>query len=227
MTDPQKTILRRATAGFCAGGFLLLLLLVAGGSTAGFDNAVLSFFCSLRSDLLTPAVIAMTNTANRYFIIGLCLLLLIIPRTRLPFGVPLSAASLAMTIVNHLIKDAVCRPRPEVLHLAQEGGFSFPSGHSEGSMVFYGLAIWLVWHYAKAGGPFHYSKKTAMILTVLLLIPLVLVGPTRLYLGVHFPTDVLAGWCLGAAAVTVTAEIILTVEQHRTQNRTAPGSRSK
>ena len=237
MTDSNKTILRRLLASLCAGGFILLLVLVESGRTAGFDDPVLAFFCGLRSEALTPAVIAMTNAANRHFIIAACLVLLIIPRTRLTFGLPLSAASLAMTLVNHQIKDLVCRPRPEVLHLVEEGGFSFPSGHSEGSMVFYGLAIWLVWHYANAGpaeggaapagGPLYYSKKTAMILTVLLLIPLVLVGPTRLYLGVHFPTDVLGGWCLGGLAVAVTAEIILAAEGRQAQNSTAPGSRSK
>lgn len=238
MTDSRKTTLRRLLAILCAGGFILLLILVICEQTAGFDGPVQEFFLSLRSDLLTPAVIVMTNTAHRYVIIALCVILLIIPRTRLPFGVPLSAASLVMTIVNHLIKPLVGRSRPdEILHLVEESNFSFPSGHAVGSMVFYGLAIWLVWHYAKAGpaeggaapagGPLYYSKKTAMILTVLLLIPLVLVGPTRLYLGVHFPTDVLGGWCLGGLAVAVTAEIILAAEGRQAQNSTAPGSRSK
>ena len=130
----------------------------------------------------------------------------------------------------------------EILHLVEESNFSFPSGHAVGSMVFYGLAIWLVWHYVS-------NKRTAAVLTVLLCIPLVFVGMTRVYLGVHFPTDILAGWCIGAVAIVITAEIILAVERRRgallteppaqksvapalksassDQNSTAPGSRSK
>ena len=236
MTDSRKTTLRRLLAILCACGFTLLLILVISEQTAGFDGPVQAFFLELRSDVLTPAVIVMTNTAHRYVISALCLILLIVPRTRLPFGVPLSAASLVMTIVNHLIKPLVGRSRPdEILHLVEESNFSFPSGHAVGSMVFYGLAIWLVWHYVS-------NKKTAAVLTVLLGIPLVFVGMTRVYLGVHFPTDVLAGWCLGAVAIVITAEIILAVERRRgallteppaqksassDQNSTAPGSRSK
>lgn len=225
MTESQKTIFRRLTASLCAGGFILILILVACGRTSGFDDPILAFFCGLRSDSLSPAVIALTNTADHHVIIAICIILLILPRTRRPFGIPISAASLGMTIVNNVVKVLVCRPRPEVVHLVTEGNYSFPSGHASGSMVLYGLAIWLIWHHAKAGAS--YSKKTALFLTVLLLIPLVLVGPTRLYLGVHFPTDVLGGWCLGGLAVAVTAEIILAAEGRQAQNSTAPGSRSK
>ena len=216
MTDSNKKTLRRLLACLCAGGFILLLILVICEHTGGFDGPVQTFFLELRSDVLTPAVIALTNTSNRYVIIALCLILLIIPRTRLPFGVPLSAASLVMTIVNHLIKPLVGRSRPdEILHLVEESNYSFPSGHSVGSMVFYGLAIWLVWHYVS-------NKKTAAVLTVLLCIPLVFVGMTRVYLGVHFPTDVLAGWCIGAVAIVITAEIILAVERRRGALLTEP-----
>ena len=170
-----------------------------------FDDPVREFFYGLRGPALTKAAIVITNSANALFIIGLCIVLLIVPQTRKTFGVPLSIGALEVTIINRIIKHIVMRPRPEVEHLVTEHGYSFTSGHSITSMFFYGMAIWLVWRYVE-------NKTVRWILTVLLAIPMLLVGPTRVYLGVHYPTDVLGGWCLGIAAIIVTIEIIRKVE---------------
>ena len=243
----SQVIGRRALACLCMGGFLVLLALVLGEHTSSFDDPIRVAFYSLRAEGLTHVLVVITNLANKYFLIAVCLVLLIIPKTRLRFGVPLSAGSLTTVIINSCIKHLVCRERPEILHLVEEHGFSFPSGHSISSMFFYGMAIWLVWHYAasaKAGQlparaaianaaesasersavgripdprAFQpYEKRTAVVLTVLLMIPLVLVGLTRIYLGVHFPTDVLAGWCLAGFLIVVEVEVIKTIERrHR------------
>ena len=116
-------------------------------------------------------------------------------------GVAIVITTLANKLMNSLIKHLVERPRPEVVHLVTEHGFSFPSGHSITSMFFYGFAIWLVWRYVD-------NQTARRILTVLLAIPMLLVGPTRIYLGVHFPTDVLGAWCLGFAAIVLFIEIV-------------------
>ena len=153
-----------------------------------------------------------TNLANKYVIICLCLLLLVIPQTRKTFGIPLSAGALGIILLNTLIKNIVQRSRPEVLHLVEEHGFSFASGHSISSLFFYGLAIWLVWRYVD-------NETAKRILTIVLTIPALLIGPTRIYLGVHYPTDVLAAWCLAFAAIILTIEIILACEKtSRTQD---------
>lgn len=102
-------------------------------------------------------------------------------------------------MLNKLIKTAVQRPRPDdVVHLISEGGFSFPSGHSITSMFVFGLLIFLVRSNVR-------NKTAANVLTAVLSIPMILIGLSRIYLGVHYPTDVLAGWCLGIA---VTAAVI-------------------
>ena len=201
----NSVFIRRAAAIAALVAFAVLLLCVVKDCTAGFDDPVREWFYSLRRPAITGTAIAVTTLANKYVIIGLCLLLLIIPRTRMTFGIPLSVGALVTMLVNSLVKHLVQRPRPDVMHLVTEHGFSFPSGHSITSMFFYGMAIWLVWRYVK-------SKTVRWILTVLLAIPMLLVGPTRVYLGVHYPTDVLGGWCLGIAAIIVTIEIIRKVE---------------
>ena len=232
--DQKK--MRRTIACLCAGGFLLVLALVVTEHAAGFDDPIRQFFYSLRADGLTQVLAVLTRLADKYFLIAVCLILLILPRTRLSFGVPLSACALSAVTINSCIKHLICRPRPEVLHLVVENGYSFPSGHSITSVAFYGLAIWLVWHNVSQPGStsvqpgsnasqpgvpainpgrLHYDKHVAILLTVILLIPLILVGLTRIYLGVHFPTDVLGGWFLGGFLVFVWIEIIKAFERRR------------
>lgn len=201
-------IARRIFAGICLAGFFVLLYLVLTGQSSGFDDPVRNSFYLIRSDELTPVLIVVTNLADTWFIIGVCLVLLILPWTRLKFGVPLSAGSLAITMLNKMIKELVERARPDVLHLVEEQGFSFPSGHSITSIFFYGLSIWLFWHYVK-------DPRICIIATILLGIPMILVGMTRVYHGVHYPTDVLAGWCLGLFSIIVVIEIIEALEQRR------------
>jgi undecaprenyl-diphosphatase len=197
----NRVFLRR-TAGIAAlFAFAGLLVCVVKDCTAGFDDPVRVWFYSLREPAITGVAIVITTLANKYVIIGLCLLLLILPQTRMTFGIPMSVGALVTMLMNSLIKHLVERPRPEVVHLVTEHGFSFPSGHSITSMFFYGFAIWLVWRYVD-------NQTARRILTVLLAIPMLLVGPTRIYLGVHFPTDVLGAWCLGFAAIVLFIEIV-------------------
>ena len=197
----NSVFIRRAAAIAALVAFAVLLLCVVKECTAAFDDPVREWFYSLRRPAITGTAIAVTTLANKYVIIGLCLLLLIIPRTRMTFGIPLSVGALVTMLVNSLVKHLVQRPRPDVMHLVTEHGFSFPSGHSITSMFFYGFAIWLVWRYVN-------NQTARRVLTILLAIPMLLVGPTRIYLGVHYPTDVLGAWCLGFAAIILFVELV-------------------
>lgn len=206
---------RRMLGAIAVCAFFVILFAVVNDSASGFDDPVRFFFYGLQSDVLTGVAMVITTMSNAWFMIGFCILLLLIPRTRLRFGVPLSAGALLTVGLNQLIKNLVDRPRPEVTQLMNETGFSFPSGHSINSMFFYGMAIWLVWHYLPSSG-----LRTALM--IVLAIPMVFVGPTRIYLGVHYPTDVLAGWCLGIIAIVVMIEIILWWERRKaTQGQAA------
>ena len=179
--------------------FAALLFCVLADHTSGFDDPVRSFFYNLRCDALTPAVKAVTYMGNWQSITALCIALLLIKPTRITYGIPVSAGAIFVTVLNKLIKAAVQRPRPDdVIHLIREGGFSFPSGHSITSMFVFGLLICLVRSNVR-------NTTAANVLTAVLSIPMILIGLSRIYLGVHYPTDVLAGWCLGIA---VTAAVI-------------------
>ena len=181
--------------------FFMMLFLVQSGKAAAFDDAVRFFFYDMRSGALTSAAKAMTYLGNWQSVTVLCIILLIIKPTRIRYGIPVSAGAISVTVINKIIKNLVRRERPDqIYHLIKQGGYSFPSGHSITSMFVFGMLIYLVRVNVQ-------NRKAANVLTVIIAVPMVCIGLSRIYLGVHYPSDVLAGWALGIAVMMVVIEI--------------------
>ncbi|HCE13496.1 phosphatase PAP2 family protein [Enterococcus sp.] len=100
-------------------------------------------------------------------------------------------------LFNPLIKLVFLRERPTLEHLVVETSSSFPSGHSTGSMVFYGTLLLLV--------PILFKQPFwQWCLRILLGLLILLIGISRIYVGVHFPSDVLGGFCVGLSWLLLT-----------------------
>ena len=103
------------------------------------------------------------------------------------FGARLAFFFLFSTIVNSGAKGLFAHPRPldldPAVKLHDASGYGFPSGHSQSAVVVWGVLASYI------------RKRWAWAVAILLM---VLIGFSRIYLGVHFPTDVLGGWTLGA-----------------------------
>lgn len=93
-------------------------------------------------------------------------------------------------LLNRILKLIVARERPNVLRLVSEEGYSFPSGHAMVSMGFYGFLIYLSYKNIK-------NKKIKYPLIIFLSILILLIGISRIYLGVHYATDVIGGFIIG------------------------------
>ncbi len=107
-------------------------------------------------------------------------------------AVLLTATVMGGWLVNSLVKLAVGRPRPMIVpHLTEAGGQSFPSGHSFNSAVVF-IAIALAFAAMSA----RRSVRWTLIISAMILS--VAIAVSRVWLGVHFPTDVAAGWLGGA-----------------------------
>ena len=102
---------------------------------------------------------------------------------------------------NQALKAVIARARPDLLDpLVDERGFSFPSGHSLLGMVAWGILAVLV---MRSRLPLNVRRGVVAVLAVLIL----LIGLSRVWLGVHYPTDVLAGWTAGAVIVLLYARL--------------------
>lgn len=152
---------------------------------------------NLRNDFLTPIVTFITHLGDHgYLWIALLLVLLVIPKTR-KAGL-IGTATLLMTFLlnNQVIKNLVGRTRPyEVIEgltilIKKPGEFSFPSGHTANSMCV-GVVLWMISQQCgRLGDKKLYFPKLAGWFFLILSI---LIGLSRLYVGVHYPTDVLGG----------------------------------
>lgn len=95
-------------------------------------------------------------------------------------------------LLNLLFKLLIKRTRPTDLMIIAETGYSFPSGHAMMSFAFFTLLIFFVWKYLK-------NKPLKIVLTIVFSILIITIGFSRIYLGVHYLTDILAGWLLTLA----------------------------
>lgn len=140
----------------------------------------------LISALLTPFVKFIANLGGAVFLISLSILLFLVIKNK-KIGLSIIVNLGIVTILNQGLKFLLQRPRPTGYRLVEETGFSFPSGHSMVSLAFYGYLIYLVYKYIKN----KYIKWSIIFLLSLLILS---IGISRIYLGVHYTSDVIGGF---------------------------------
>lgn len=169
--------------------FLYLLSEVGEGEIMKLDELAYRLFVEkLRSDPLTSVMEGFTGLLS----IPVLLVMTLIVTAFAPGKAPgrCVAANLACVLVlNVVLKQIVQRPRPDGFRLIAETGYSFPSGHSMVSMAFFGLLVWMIWVYEK-------DRLMRNVWCILMGLVIVMVGVSRIYLGVHYASDVLAGFCV-------------------------------
>ena len=189
----RKNYIRWTIMGCALIFFGVIASQVVQNPVIGFDETVRHWVYQQRSPLLSTIFIPVTYMGNWQTITMLAAILLAIPKTRRDIGLPFAVVSLSSTVLYKIVKGIFERPRPELeARLIPQGGFSFPSGHSMNCIVCFGILIYLIRRYCP-------DRRAANILTVLLILLITGIGTSRVYVGVHFPTDVLGGWSLGLA----------------------------
>lgn len=185
--------------------FLLDLYFILSGCSKGIDSNVAIFFANHNNIVLTNIFkfISFICSPKFMILVNVCLFIFIILKKKYKLFL-INVASIASVVVNNIIKIIIKRERPNFLVLSNETSYSFPSGHSMISILFFGSIIYLV---------NKYNIKYKKTITILLSIFIILVGLSRLYLGVHFLTDVIGGYLCGFIALIIIIMIFERVEK--------------
>ena len=198
-------------AVFCAAMFLFLMIKykVSGGFSV--DQNLINFSSKIRSKGLTNFLEVITHFGSMLTVAILTIIMAIVCK---PIWVKIFAVVNVgfVAVFCLVVKYIVKRPRPIGIALIEETGYSFPSAHTMGSVVFYGFLVFLIWKYFK-------NKPLKITLSIVLPIFALLIGYTRVYLGVHFCTDVLAGVFAGCAYLAVAIVLFIFLEKKVKFNR--------
>lgn len=158
------------------------------------DTPLVAWITSWRPHWLTQFLLVITALGEpvSVMILGAILIALLLFLKQKRYAVFTLLVIGGMSGVNHVIKSLVHRPRPfiadpSITPLAHAGGYSFPSGHSSGTMLLYGTVIIILWALAAP----RWAKYWGSALSGLMIL---LTGYSRIYVQVHYPTDVLAGY---------------------------------
>jgi undecaprenyl-diphosphatase len=183
-------------------------LLLAGWAVGSLvSNAHPAFDASAVTDLRAAPSSSLTDAMRAITFLGSPLLLdvvfaaalvTLIVRRSWRNALFLTLASPVTVLMVQIIKPAVARARPLGPHVTPADGFSWPSGHASSSAALYGALLLIALGTRVLTG--HRARRTLEILVAALL---ALIGLSRVYLGVHYPTDVLAAWLLVAGWLTV------------------------
>lgn len=178
----------------CLVLFSVILFNVCKYGVLDIDNNVYNFISqNIMNDTLSSIFKVVTHLGGVAFIVLLGVLCFMFYKKNRWF---ITFDLVGCTIVNQTIKHIVRRPRPNVLRLVEESGYSFPSGHSMISVAFYGLVIYLIYKNVNN----KYLKWTLITLLSLLILT---IGFSRIYVGVHYFTDVIGGYLLALAYLIV------------------------
>lgn len=195
-------LLAGLTIALCLWGFVELMELARESAPHSFDTTILLAFreAGRPNDPIGPAwlegavrdITALGSTIVLTLIVAASVIYLLLLR-RVETALFVFAAVAGGEILSRLLKRSVDRPRPDLVsHLANETSMSFPSGHAMLAAVTYLTLGTLAARFLK-------GRTTPLYVLCLAVLVTLLVGLSRIYLGVHWPSDVLAGWCAGFA----------------------------
>lgn len=177
--------------------FIIISVLFTTKISYKFDTFCYKLLCSIRTETLTEIMKFITNLASTKITLIIGLIFLVITINKKNYGSDILLIIISQSALNTFIKSIFKRPRLTESILVYEKSYSFPSGHTMTAVVMYGFIIYLAFKYIK-------NRNIRLFIVSILNIIIILVGVSRLYLGAHYLTDVLASLFLGISFLFVT-----------------------
>ena len=156
-----------------------------------FDSVVYNFLVNNRNEALNNFFKIITQFGSALVLIIITILCVIFIRDK-KYKILVPANLVTIAIINIVLKNFFLRPRSDELRLIEETGYSFPSGHAMASTAFYGLLIYIVHEKVE-------NKILRNTICIMLGLLILLISISRIYVGVHYTSDVIAGTCFSIA----------------------------
>lgn len=180
--------------------FIIITYTIFNNNIIKLDNLTHSYILNIRNNSLTNIMKIITNIASSITLITLTILLIIIFKNKkIPLYISLNL--IFSFTSSQIAKLIFTRDRPLGINLIEVSGFSYPSGHSMVSMAYFGFITYLIYKYCK-------NKKIKIISIITLFTTIILVGFSRIYLGVHYLSDVIGGFLLAIIYLIIFIKII-------------------
>jgi len=180
--------------------FLAIMKSIYIESIVEFDNFYYDYVSLLISDRMTFFVKMITNLGSALTLISLTILSMLISKEK-RYGVLTGINLVVIFLFNLVLKLIFARPRPLNINLIKEFGYSFPSAHAMVSTAFYGFFIYLIWQT-------NINKKQKWLYSCLFSLLILLICVTRVYLGVHYASDVFGGMLIAITYLVLFTSII-------------------
>ncbi|HWI47872.1 MAG TPA: phosphatase PAP2 family protein [Rummeliibacillus sp.] len=180
-------------------GFSCMAILISDHKIVRFDQTIISFIQGLESPLLTLIMKFFTYLGSFPVVMVLFIVvsyyLYIVLKHRAEFLL-FATVLIGTVILNGILKQLFHRARPDFHRLIEAGGYSFPSGHAMSAFSFYGIVAFLLWRHIP-----NRLGRTALILVSIIFI--LMIGISRIYLGVHYPSDIVGGYFASGLWLTI------------------------
>lgn len=171
------------------------MTLLLTNNVSNFDNFIYNIIIKIKCQPVTIFFKFISFLCSTWFIIIATILIMIFSKNKKnAFLIALNI--FLCVILNQTLKFIFVRERPLDINLIIENGYSFPSGHSMLSLAFYGLFLYIIDHKK-------IKRSYKLLYSSLLSLLVLLIGISRIYLGVHFASDVIAGYAISMAYLIV------------------------
>ena len=171
-------------------GFSFMAILISRHDILAFDHTIISYVQGLEIPALTAIMKFFTFIGSGQAIVVIAIIVMFFlykvlhHRSELLFfAIVISGAG----IFNGMLKDLFQRARPDLHRLIEIGGYSFPSGHAMSAMAVYGALAFLLWRHTST----RFGRSVLILFSAMMIF---MIGISRVYLGVHYPSDIIGGY---------------------------------
>ncbi|MBB6730293.1 phosphatase PAP2 family protein [Cohnella zeiphila] len=198
----------------CLLAFGAFALLIDTHRIYSFDLRQIRFWQGMESPGMTRLAEALSASGRTKPVVGAALLVMAFLFFALRRRWELLMVVMALggsTLLNTAVKNAVGRERPSLHRIAEEAGYSFPSGHAMAALSLYGITVYLLWRHVRNG----WGKA---LIAAVAAVYILAIGASRIYLGVHYPSDVIGGYLLSGCWLAATIGTFRSLQARRTRS---------